>query len=782
MSYLIENQVIEGFSLQLESPLVYGAYTDELIALEVGKTYSVSWDGVLYICTAIDVSAYGNPGDVALGDVNYLFGGESTGEPFAIGYGQGYMDGVATGVFGNTWYSKTAESSHTVSVALYVEPEEEQEGIVLKDRNGDDVAYYGIETVTFDTTTEGKQQTYSKGVVAEGVEVTLALADGDQVIQAPDGYLVKEATIKKPETLLPENIANGVEIAGVTGTYEGNLLEDLPIELDFSQGDQTVTAPDGYSVKSAIIAKPETLVPENIAEGVEVAGLIGTFAGASEDEQTVFTIYSAKSQYRTISGNCSLTNSVTIPSTAKNLTVLYGANFISGNSSSSINYKYPLVSGLVAIDDYSQVLTSDDINLSKTYSYSPSSTYSQGLNILCAIFSLDGAKYISDSEGVTLYLGADVTLLPSGARFRLIDRANLSLMGATSIPSYFFDEQTNLTEVIFPETLTSIGSYAFNECTSLKNVEIRGAEGYTIGSYAFYACDSLETVVIADGIKSIGEYAFCENSNGTLGSVLKTVTLGNSLKSIGNYAFYNCYNLETINLPETLTYIGNSAFANCDKVETFIIPESITSISESCFGYNDALHTVQLPTGLKAIGKNAFRSDKALVNIVLPEGVETIEESAFNDCRVLPSINLPESLTTIGNYAFSQCYAFESVTIPSKITALSDYLFRKCESLTSVSLPAGLTTIGNSAFRECSSLQSISIPSGVTSIGNNAFYNCSALTNVDLSAVAQVPTLGSSNFNSKPDGFTITVPASLYDDFIAATNWSALADYIVAAS
>lgn len=173
-----------------------------------------------------------------------------------------------------------------------------EEGIVLKDRNGNDVAYYGIETVTFDTTTEGKQQTYSKGVVAEGVEVTLALADGDQVIQAADGYLVKEATIKKPENLLPENIRKGENVAGVPGDFEGNFIEGVEITPDFSEGDQTFTAPDGYGVKSGVIKKPENLLPENIKDGENVAGVVGTHKGGGEmdDENLLNFIYTINPQ------------------------------------------------------------------------------------------------------------------------------------------------------------------------------------------------------------------------------------------------------------------------------------------------------------------------------------------------------------------------------------------------------------------------------------------------------------------------------------------------------
>lgn len=92
--------------------------------------------------------------------------------------------------------------------------------IVLKNRKGEDVTYSGIETVTFDTPTEGEKATFTHGVAVSGVVLELNLAEGDQTVDAGDGILVKSAIIKKPETLLPENIAKDVEIAGVVGTLK----------------------------------------------------------------------------------------------------------------------------------------------------------------------------------------------------------------------------------------------------------------------------------------------------------------------------------------------------------------------------------------------------------------------------------------------------------------------------------------------------------------------------------------------------------------------------------
>lgn len=156
--------------------------------------------------------------------------------------------------------------------------------IVLKNKNGENVTYENVETVTFDTPVENEQAIFTYGQAVSGVELIPNFANGDQVIAETQGVLVKSGVIKKPATLLPENIKNGIEVAGVTGNFEGNGLENVPIELNLANGNQTVTAPDGYMVKSAIIQKPETLVPENIAEGVEIAGVVGRFQGGDLDE------------------------------------------------------------------------------------------------------------------------------------------------------------------------------------------------------------------------------------------------------------------------------------------------------------------------------------------------------------------------------------------------------------------------------------------------------------------------------------------------------------------
>ena len=153
--------------------------------------------------------------------------------------------------------------------------------ITLKDRFGEQKVFSGVDTVVLNTTEDGVTQVFSKGVAVSGVEIVPDFSGGDMHVSAGEDILVKTAVIKKPETLLPDNIAEGVEVAGVVGTLSmQEVLENVPVELDFTGGNQTISAPEGYLVKTAVIQKPDTLTPSNIAKDVIIAGVVGTHEGS----------------------------------------------------------------------------------------------------------------------------------------------------------------------------------------------------------------------------------------------------------------------------------------------------------------------------------------------------------------------------------------------------------------------------------------------------------------------------------------------------------------------
>ncbi len=247
--------------------------------------------------------------------------------------------------------------------------------------------------------------------------------------------------------------------------------------------------------------------------------------------------------------------------------------------------------------------------------------------------------------------------------------------------------------VIINTGVTSIGDYAFRDCTGLTRITIPGSVT-SIGYSAFYNSTGLTSVTIPNSVTSIGSEVF-RNCTG-----LTSVTIPNSVTSIGYSAFYNCTGLTSVTIPNSVTSIGYSAFYGCTGLSSVTIPGSVTSISSSVFSECDGLESV-----------------------VLGNGITAIEESAFYRCSSLTSITIPGSVTSIGDYAFAYCTGLSSVTIPNSVSSLGYCAFDGRTGLTSITIPNSVTSIGSEAFRDCTGLTSITIPDSVFSIGVLAFYN-----------------------------------------------------------
>lgn len=148
-------------------------------------------------------------------------------------------------------------------------------------------------------------------------------------------------------------------------------------------------------------------------------------------------------------------------------------------------------------------------------------------------------------------------------------------------------------------------------------------------------------------------------------------------------------------------------------------------------------------------------------------------------CNMLQKVEIGER-ATIGPYAFYNCYSLASVVIPQTVRIVNTETFYYCYALASAIIKQGVTTIGSSAFRNCYSLASVVIPHGVTTIVANAFYGCAGVAFYDFSALTSIPSLGSTSaFTSIPSDCKIIIPDALYDEWIAATNWSTYASKII---
>ena len=246
--------------------------------------------------------------------------------------------------------------------------------------------------------------------------------------------------------------------------------------------------------------------------------------------------------------------------------------------------------------------------------------------------------------------------------------------------------------------------------------EIDGKAVTSIGGFAFYNCTSLTSITIPDSVTSIGDEAFegCES--------LTSVTIGNSVTSIGEGAFYHCTSLTSVTIPDSVTSIGDYAFSDCTSLTSINVDENnenYCDINGILFN-KDKTELIQYPIG------------KTDISYTIPDSVTSIGWDAFYGCESLTSITIPNSVTSIGGSAFSWCTSLTSITIGNSVTSIGSYAFYNCESLTSVTIGNSVTSIGGFAFYNCASLTSATIGNSVTSIGRNAFDYCISLTSINV--------------------------------------------------
>ena len=353
--------------------------------------------------------------------------------------------------------------------------------------------------------------------------------------------------------------------------------------------------------------------------------------------------------------------------------------------------------------------------------------------------------------------------------------------GITSVGEYTFRESSNLTEVELPEGLTGIGQYSFYNCRALKKMVIpssvtsigndafSGCAFTTVGpigggydfefgctevipAYAFYGNENLVEVMIPEGTKLIGDYAFAYCTS------LKKIRIPSSVESVGDafsgcvfetagpigggydfefgwteeipaYAFSSAYNLTEVKIPEGITRIGRNAFNYCEALKKISVPGSVKTAAEA---FSGCVFETAGPIGggydfefgwTEEIPNRSFVGCEFLSTVTIPEGLEKIGDYAFEYCNSLTEVTIAEGVKEIGNHAFEDCNSLTEVTIAEGLEKIGDYAFLGCDNLVEVNMSKGLQKIGNYAFSDCISLREIDIPEGVKELGEYAFAN-----------------------------------------------------------
>ncbi|MBE7075428.1 MAG: leucine-rich repeat domain-containing protein, partial [Clostridiales bacterium] len=361
----------------------------------------------------------------------------------------------------------------------------------------------------------------------------------------------------------------------------------------------------------------------------------------------------------------------------------------------------------------------------------------------------EGAITFTISNGEASVKG--ISSSPTGFYFDTV----WSTTGNVVIPSYVKDNSGNvykvtsvaynafgndtlgsqITSISLPNTITTIGGYAFANCKQVTNVTIP-ASVTNIDGMAF-AHSGVTNAVFSEGATYVGGFHMCNS--------LTNVTIPSSVKTIGSWAFDGS-NLTQINLPEGLETISDNAFAGNDFTEIYI------------------------PKNVKNIGGQAFSNCTSLNNISIPDSVSTIGMQAFQGCTNLQTVEI-KGAASIGNFCFSSCTKLEQVSMPN-VTGIGESAFNGCTSLNNISIPDSISTIGTHAFQGCTGLTNLTIGTGLKSFGYGAFDGCTALETITIKAVTPPTfTLGTA-FSGVPTTCVVYVPSGSESAYEAATYWT----------
>lgn len=466
-----------------------------------------------------------------------------------------------------------------------------------------------------------------------------------------------------------------------------------------------------------------------------------------------------------------------------------------------------------------------------------------------SVKTISDALFFECSNLSSITIPNSVTTIGNSAFFKCTNLWSFTIPNSvTSIGHTAFRECISLRSVTIPDSVTSIGYAAFYKCSNLRKIDvatnnpnytsccevlfnkdkttlIKYPEGMTntiytipdsvtsIGDYAFVACKNLTNIKIPEGVTSIGRLAFLGCSS------LTSITIPEGVTSIRDNTFTECYNLTSITIPDSVTSIGDYAFDDCKSLKyvfylgnksdwqnIYMDRDSPSyGLTNTAIHYNSTGHNygdlIIIEPSCEKQGKEYYecsdcgydvvvevlpdlgghkRSEwivryeptcteygkKVIKCTVCNEIISSIEINAIghnyidNYCTncdgcvfeyiiednyvtitgylgtgtdvAIPSEIEGFPVTNIGDCAFEKCTSLTYVTIPDSVTSIGDYAFNGCSSLISITIPNSVTSIGNYAFCNCYNLTSITIPDSVTSIGSSAFAGCKKMTDVSF--------------------------------------------------
>ena len=173
----------------------------------------------------------------------------------------------------------------------------------------------------------------------------------------------------------------------------------------------------------------------------------------------------------------------------------------------------------------------------------------------------------------------------------------------------------------------------WNNRFSLPNVT-SGTCGDNV-QWTFESCNGTLSIF---GTGPMADYGFAGTPWYSYSPSITSVIIANGVTSIGNYAFLNGISLQSVSIPSSVTSIGHSAFDRCYSLTSVVIPNSVTSIESYTFYMCTSLASISIPNSITTIGQQAFAYCDALTSVTIPNSVTTIDQYALINCDLLTDI------------------------------------------------------------------------------------------------------------------------------------------------
>ena len=381
-----------------------------------------------------------------------------------------------------------------------------------------------------------------------------------------------------------------------------------------------------------------------------------------------------------------------------------------------------------------------------------------------------GYSYIIDNTGKPLFYDCPLETLYLGR--------DLDYSGKFT-PSPFNDK-TTLTSVTIGNRVTSIGNYAFYDCSGLTSIEIPNSV-ISIGNYAFYDCSCLTSVEIPNSVRSIGSDAFYGTAwynnqpDGVVytGKVLykykgtmpenTSIVIEDGTLEITDYAFENCNGLASIEIPNSIISIGKYTFKKCKSLASIKIPNSVTSIGEAAFEGCTGLTSIEISNSVKSIDRDAFKDCSSLTAVHISDLAAWCNIDFYNsDANPLfyaKNLHLNAKLLT-------------ELSIPTKIVEVKNYAFYNCTNIKSITIHDGIKAIGKSAFSGCSKVETIYIGNSIENIKDYAFANCNNIFEIEIASKKAITASKNVFSNDAYNNVCLYVPKGRKFAYERTTPWN----------